>query len=338
MARNQSPLTNWSQYLALRTIAGVVRCFDVNQNLHTAAQIGSAFYHVNPKRRARAEQNIQRAFPEWDEPRVRDCAKRSMQYMFRLAMVDALVMPRLIRPDNWNTHIELGDISAVVDRLLNREPALFITGHCGNWELLGYTLATLGFPIAALARPIDNPLINDWLLGIREASGMRIITKWGATKELQATLDRGGQIGFIADQNAGDGGLYVPFFNRLASSYKSIALLAMRYDVPVIAGVAHRVGEQFRYRLDITDIITPDAWADQPDPLFYITARYNRAIELMIRRHPEQYLWLHRRWKSRPKFERQGKPLPDRLRAKLEALPWITARDLEQIEANSRAN
>ncbi len=123
----------------------------------------------------------------------------------------------------------------------------------------------------------------------------------------------------------------MPFFGRLASSYKSIALLAMHHNVPVIAGYAVRIGEQFLYEIDYTDIIVPGDWADQPDPLFYITARYNRAIEAMIRRDPTQYLWLHRRWKSRPKHERQGQPVPAKLIDKLAALPWMTQAELDRI-------
>ena len=82
-----------------------------------------------------------------------------------------------------------------------------------------------------------------------------------------------------------------------------------------------------------TDVIWPDDWADQPDPLFYITARFNRAIEHMVRNAPEQYLWLHRRWKSRPKHEREGQPMPRRLIEKLEQLPWMTQEELNRIVA-----
>jgi KDO2-lipid IV(A) lauroyltransferase len=214
---------------------------------------------------------------------------------------------------------------------------VFVTGHFGNWELLGCAMAAIGYPLTALARPLDNPLLNRWLLGVREARGMKILTKWGATPELQETIRQRGRLGFIADQNAGDGGLFVPFFGRLASSYKSIALLAMRYKVPVVAGHAQRINDGFEYDLGFTDVIWPNDWADQPDPLFYITARYNRAIETMVRRDPGQYLWIHRRWKSRPAHEREGKPMPARLIRKLEQLPWMTQEELDVIVRNANA-
>ena len=83
--------------------------------------------------------------------------------------------------------------------------------------------------------------------------------------------------------------------------------------------------------IEVADFIRPEEWADHPDPVFYITARYNHALERMIRGNPEQYLWVHRRWRSRPRFERQGRPMPGRLVEKIESLPWMTPHELERI-------
>ena len=81
----------------------------------------------------------------------------------------------------------------------------------------------------------------------------------------------------------------------------------------------------------MVDVIKPEDWAGQPDPLFYVTARYRRAIEMAVRRAPEQYLWMHRYWKSRPRHERLGRPIPPALLDKVRQLPWITEADIAQI-------
>ena len=331
MARKRSAIINWTQYLALRAMSGFMQCFDVHQNLHTAAGIGTLFYHHHAGRRKRCEDNIASAFPNWSKAQVQDTALRSMQHMFQLFMVESLVTPRLITASTWTNYVRLGDVRSLLDLMVRGEATIFVTGHCGNWELLGSGLAAIGYPMVALARPIDNPLINNWLMGIREAQGTTIVTKWGATPILQDTLRNRGRVGFIADQNAGDDGMFVPFFGRLASSYKAIALLAMRYNVPVIAGGALRHNNRFEYEFLPTDHIRPEDWVDQPDPIFYITARFNRALETLIRRSPHQYLWIHRRWKSRPRHEREGQPMPSRLIGKLESLPWMTQDELRLI-------
>jgi KDO2-lipid IV(A) lauroyltransferase len=312
-------------------VASFLHSFDLDQNLATAAGVGTLFYRLSHRHRQRALLNIAASFPEWPPGRVAETARRSIQHMFQLFMVDAVATPRRITETSWPRYLRVGELRGVLERLIRGEPTIFITGHCGNWEVLGFALAVLGYPLYALARPLDNPQLNRWLLGIREARGMRIITKWGATPILQQVLRSGGRLAFIADQNAGAQGLFVPFFGRLASSYKSIGLLAMRYEVPIVAGFAPRLNGRFEYELTATDIIRPEDWADQPDPLFYITARYNRAMELMIRRAPEQYLWVHRRWKSRPRHERLGRPMPRRLISKLETLPWLTPPELERL-------
>ncbi len=337
MAGRKQPLLAWAEYLGLRGVATVLHCLDVDANLRTAAAVGSAFYRLSGQRRRRAISNLARSFPGWPAARIADVAERSIQSMFQLFLVDAMVTPRLVTETSWPRYVRFGNLQGVLERLVRGRPTIFITGHCGNWEFLGYALAVIGFPMHALARPLDNPLLNEWLLGIREARGMRIITKWGATPVLQEVLGSGGRVAFIADQNAGEGGLFVPFFGRLASSYKSIGLLAMRYEVPIVAGFARRLDGRFRYELSATDIIEPADWVDHPDPLYYITARYNRAIETMIRQAPEQYLWVHRRWKSRPRHERLGKPMPRRLVEKLRSLPWLTEDDVLRIVDRSNA-
>jgi KDO2-lipid IV(A) lauroyltransferase len=211
-----------------------------------------------------------------------------------------------------------------------------VTGHVGNWELLGKLLTLLGYRLDAVARPIDNPLINRWLLEVRQRRGMRIITKWNATDTMVDVLQHVGARGFIADQNAGHKGLFVPYFGRLASTYKSIGLLALQQEVPIVCGYVHRLGLTGRYELGVTDVIEPTDWAEAEDPLYYVTARYMRAIELMVRRRPAQYLWMHRRWRSRPRFERLGGPMPVGLRRKIESLPWTRPGETEALAGGAR--
>ena len=336
MPRRRSSLQNWAEYLPARAAATLLNCFPVNQNMETAAWGGRMYFNLSARRRRRAVDNIRNAFPAWSDKRCRQTACRSVENMFQLAAVDALVMPRLITPDRWPEFLDLGDATDHLHRVMGDRSMLFITGHCGNWELLGYGMSVIGYPMAALARPLDNPLLNKWLLGVRQAHGLRVLTKWGATPEMQKIIESNGHVGFIADQNAGDSGTFVPFFGRLASTYKSIGLLAMRYELPLLVAMAERVNGQFAYRIHVEDVIEPEDWAQQPDPLYYITARYVHGIEQLVRRAPEQYLWMHRRWKSRPRHERAGRDIPESLEAQIRSLPWLSESETESILEQSR--
>lgn len=330
-------LSHAAQYAALRGAFALTHSFGVDQNMRTAAAAGRLYARAVRRHRMRAQHHIAQAMPELAPAEVEALALRSIENMFQMFMVESVAVPRLLTPTSWPERVRIaragaGLMQENVELLLSGRPMLLVTGHCGNWELLGFTLALLGFDMVALARPLDNPWLDAWIRAVREARGLRILAKFGATSEVQRIVESGGRVGFIADQNAGDDGLFVPFFGRLASSYKSIGLLAMRYELPVVTGIARRRGDGFDYELECVDVMRPGDWAAAPDPLFYITARFNRAIEAGVRSRPEQYLWVHRRWKSRPQHEREGKPMPPRLRERLRALPWMTDAELARLE------
>ncbi|MFQ5430012.1 MAG: lysophospholipid acyltransferase family protein [Phycisphaerae bacterium] len=253
--------------------------------------------------RRRAERHIRLAFPDLDDAAVSSMARASMQQLAMLA-VEVLLTPRLITPWTWARHITLHRLDEAIRALLARKGCIMLTAHYGNWELLGYALATLGFDVVAVMRPLDNPYLNRYLLERRERSGLRLLYKKGASRSAAEVLESGGALCFIADQNAGRKGLFVDFFGRKASTYKSIGLLAMAHDVPIIVGCARRRSRRFEYEVCVNRIIRPEEWRDREDPLMWITQAYSRAMEDFIRVAPEQYLWIHRRWKTRPKEER----------------------------------
>jgi KDO2-lipid IV(A) lauroyltransferase len=301
--RPRNKFLDYLQYIGLRTVSMLLHSFPVDDNLRTARWLGDAMFAVDRKHRDRALGNLRRSFPDMPEPVRRRVARRSMQQLFML-FIEILFTTRLVRIDTWVDYCELDNFRETLNLLL--EPGkgvIMLTGHYGNWEILGYMLATLGFETTSIARPLDNPYVNEWIMGIRERRGQKIIDKKGATDEVTAVLDRGGAVGFIADQNAGPKGIFVDFFGRKASTYKSIGLLAMQYKVPVVIGYARRIGDRFRFRIAAQDVIFPKDWENEPDPLRYITQRYTKGIEDFVVGDPGQYLWVHRRWKTRPKGE-----------------------------------
>ena len=324
-------LAHFLPYAALRAAASTLHLFSTEGNLRFAAGLGSLLARVGPARMQRAEANVRRAFPDLSDAETRRIARASLEHMFQLFLVDSLAGPQQLNEHGWARHLEFGKVDATMRLLLEDRPAIFVTGHSGNWEFLGLSLSLLGFRMSALARPLDNPYLDHWLLGMRRRRGLEILVKWGATTEVQRVIESGGRVAFIADQNAGEDGIFVPFFGRLASSYKSVALLALRYRLPIVVGTAIRQGEQMRYRIETVDRIEPHECEAAPDPIFYCTARFNRAMEQAVRLAPEQYLWIHRRWKSRPAWERDGKPMPDRVRRKLLELPWMRPDEVDRI-------
>jgi len=303
MGKERNDFIDRLQYIGLRLVHMAMHCWPVDGNLAVAKWLGNGMYLLDKRHRKRALHNLERSFPDMPLKQREEMARRSMQQLFML-FVEVLFTTRLVRIDTFARYVELENFGDTLKLLMSKEQGvIMLTGHYGNWEILGYVLATLGFETTSVARPLDNKYVNDWLLGVRERKGQKIIAKKGATTEVVDLLANHGAVGFIADQNAGSKGIFVDFFGRKASTYKSIGLLAMEYNVPVVIGYARRINDRFRFHIGTQDIIWPKDWAAEANPLHYITQRYTRAIEDMVRTDPGQYLWVHRRWKTRPRGE-----------------------------------
>jgi len=335
-------LADHTVYLAIRAALAGVGSIPRGPSESVARSLARAYARLpsSRKRVARAVRNLAVAFPDWDRDRIDAYARGAYEHLFALG-TEMAQGPHLLTEDGWHRHVALGDISSGLRALLSAGPCLLITGHCGNWEMLGYTVAFLGFPMHALYRPLDLKPLDHWVRRTRERRGLTLMDKFGALRRLPPMVGAGIPIGFVADQNGGDRGVFVPFFNRLTSTYKSIGLLALQFRTRILCAMARRLPPEerepgsFGYRVEVSDVFGPQDWACHPDPLFYLTARYRRAIERMVRAVPDQYLWMHRIWRSRPRHERHQRPFPAALAEKIRLLPWITDADLDAIKAHS---
>jgi Kdo2-lipid IVA lauroyltransferase/acyltransferase len=296
----RNPILDYLAYLGVRLFATFVHMFGWKANYRTARIIGNLMFRFDRRHRERALEHLHASFPDWSEQQCRHVAKAAMRNIVYVG-IEVLFTTRLITPARWRRHISLTNMSETIRLLVERKTgAVMATPHFGNWEVVGYMMATLGFPVDAVARPLDNPYINEYILGVRENTGMRILYKKGATRSMDDVLENKGILGFIPDQDAGKKGMYVNFFGRLASTYKSVGLMAMTHNVPLIVGYGKRLDEEYHFEIGIERVIMPEEWAGREDPLRWLTQEWTTAMEAVIRRAPEQYLWMHRRWKHQP--------------------------------------
>jgi len=295
-------LRYWLEYAALRTWSLVIAWFPVRTNLFTARVLGNVWWRLMKRHRERAMANLRPALgDQYSETALRRIAQRSFEHFAQLYLVELMLTPRLITQWSWSRHVELGELSEAIRILLDRSGALMITPHFGNYELLGYTMCRLGLPVTAIMRPPDNPLLDAMLVESRKAGGLELLNKKGATARAGRIIADGGALAFIGDQDAGRKCVFADFFGRPAAWYKSIALLAMRHEIPIIVGAAARTRTGYHYRIELERIIRPNEWSACEDPMQWITEAFAAALEAAIRRHPEQYLWMHKRWKTQPK-------------------------------------
>ena len=303
--KKRNPVLDWLGYAVMRVALFILYLFPVRRNLRFACFLGNLMWKHYARGRDRAMDNLRASFPNETDAWREDVGRRSFQHIVMLT-IDLLFTPRLVRKDNWRNYARVINIERAKWMMQEGKGLLMLTGHYGNFEIMGYALGVFGFNIYSIARPLDNPIINDYLYGIRARAGQKIIDKKGAAEQMAQLAEEGTTLCFISDQDAGRKGVFVDFFGRKASSYKSIGLLALQYNMPIGVACCRQTPGEFFFEVEVSRIIMPDEWADKDDPLKWITQEYNTELENLIRKDPTQYWWLHRRWKTRPKGERKA--------------------------------
>ena len=304
MAKERSLVKDYAVYLAMRVVVCVLQMLSYRASLRLAGGLAWLIYRLDRRHRLVADDNLRHAFPGMAEGERDEMVRGVYRHFCALLMV-LVHLPRTLRPTNWKGHLEMSD-DRLTAWLLSGRPLLLVTGHFGNWELGGYTMGLFGFTTHAIARPLDNPFVDRYLRGFRERTGQTLLAKHGDFDRMQELLDRGGVLGTLGDQDAGHKGQFVDFFGRPASTHKAIALLALEHNVPMLVIGVPRVGEPLRYRIEVEDVILPEEYAGQmpSEAVRAITQRFTSALERLVRRHPEQYFWLHRRWKHQPQAKK----------------------------------
>jgi KDO2-lipid IV(A) lauroyltransferase len=307
---------DYATYLAVRGLVAVVQMVSPRVAYAVAEFLAWLVYALVPSRRRIALDNLRAAFPDLT-PAAADRLVRAMYRHFLRGAIELLLLPRKLHVGNWRNHLILPQGAQTLPPLLDGRAALVVTAHFGNWEMAGFALGLFGFRTHAIARALDNPHLERFALKFRQGTGQTILDKNCDYDRIVAVLKAGGKVATLADQDAGAKGVFVDFFGRPASTHTAIALMAIQFDaVMVVIGVP-RVGRgaypqrpdfdpssplaPLFYAVRCADVIDPRAYAGDRNAVPAITARYTAALERLIREHPEQYFWLHRRWKHQPK-------------------------------------
>lgn len=246
-----------------------------------------------PKLRFTAYRNLGFAMPECN---IRGATDGVFDSLARVLLAVAK-FPRM-RPDTIGQWIRCEGLEHFDAARREGRGVLVATGHLGNWELSAFAHAWLTGPMNVVVRPLDNPLLDDFLRRRRELSGNRSISKREIVRPILKALAANEAVGILVDHNsAADSGVFVDFFGVPACADSGFAKLAARSGAAVIPGFALWSEEELKYILRFYPKIPMTG--DPPQD----TARVQRAIEEIVRAHPNQWLWIHRRWKTRPEGE-----------------------------------
>lgn len=266
-------------------------------------RLGDLGYVLTPRRRRIALRNLARAFPDLaPAARTRLC-RRSYQH-FGLMLIELSVY--LTRPlEDTLARLRIDGLDHVRSAMQRHGRVLLFTAHLGNWELLPAACRLTGLPLSVVLRPLDAPWLDRLARRLREKSGVELIDKRAALRPVLRALAAGRMVGILLDQNAARReGVFVPFFGHAASTSRSVAVLALRTGTPIVPAFIRREAGGI-HRVVVGPALPLPASGETAAAIESLTARCTDVIEAAIRATPDQWLWIHDRWRTRPPGDRR---------------------------------
>jgi Kdo2-lipid IVA lauroyltransferase/acyltransferase len=279
----------------LRLLSGAGRRIPLRLGRALGRRLGAVAWLVVRRERLKALRNVAIAFPDLDEAARRHIIRGMFRHLGE-TLFEVLWLPNLDRVAVGRT-TELGGIDQIERALSAGRGLVVFTAHCGNWEWLAATVALCGYRVSALQRERDDRGLNDFIVGLRRQNGVETIDRGSASsgRDMLRALRSGGILAFLIDQNIRGETEKVTFFGQPALTPTGPARLAIRAGVPVIAGfIERRAGRLHTHFSEAIETSRDD------DPLA-LTQLMTDAIEQQIRRAPEQWVWMHDRWRERTK-------------------------------------
>ncbi len=292
------------EYAVLRTIEWFVRVLPESVLPPLAKTIAFVVYHLIGYRRAVASANLRIAFPEKSDEERGNIARDSY-YHFALLILEFMKLPSW-SPERLGEMVEIENPELLENLAGQNRGVIISSGHFGNWEVAIAFLATHYWKGGAVIQQRQtNRLVDAWSAEHRRCWRLEIIYSRGAVSRGLAVLGRKQLLALLGDQDGGRRGVFVPFFGKMASTPMGAAILHLRSKSPLVVGACVRVGK-FKYKGYLIPLETAPDWDVNRENIEKITARMAAALERLIRKYPEQYLWMHRRWKTPVPSERSS--------------------------------
>jgi Kdo2-lipid IVA lauroyltransferase/acyltransferase len=285
------------EYVIARAAIAFVRVLPHRMVRSIGSTLGLLVYAVDVPHRRIARRNLAIAFPTRPAAERRAIARGAFRHFGRLLF--ELLKFSTITNEQLLKRVEFEGAERARSAYAQGKGVLFITGHFGSWELHSLAHAIEFEPIGVLARALDNPLLNDLLERIRERTGNSVIYRRGTVRRVMRALEARHGVAILIDQHImSRDAIYVDFFSRPAATTSLVAALALRTGAPIVPVFALPL-PRGRYRLIYEHPVEPPP-ADAPNAVHDFTQRCTDVLEMYVRRNPEQWLWMHRRWRELP--------------------------------------
>jgi len=282
------------EYLAVRLLAALVKPMSMQRARAVGAAIGRLAFRLDARHRRVALDNLARAFPTRSEAERIATARRVFEH-FGSVIVELLRASTMSRNELMALVESEGD-EHIWNALESERGVLCFTGHFGYWEMQAIASAARFVPLSVVARPLDNPYLDRMVEDIRTMTGNQVIARQGGIRRVLRELSSKGVVAILIDQHLQRDAIKVDFFSRPAATTSALAALALRTKAIVVPVFALPMPGG-RYRLVYEHPVDPPR-EDSPDAIREFTQRCTDVLEMYVRRHPELWLWMHRRWRD----------------------------------------
>jgi KDO2-lipid IV(A) lauroyltransferase len=295
-------MKEWLVYEVAWTVLKVVGLLPHSLARAVGAMVARALLALTPELRKTADFNLRLAFPDWSDER-RQAAISGMTRSLGWMAAEFARMPQYTR-ENINDVIVLDGHQNFLEGQRRGKGVLFLTAHIGAWELSSYAHALYGYPLHYMARPLDNVRLDALVNRYRGLSGNAPIFKNESARAMLKILKDDGTIGILADQNTmPQEGVFVDFFGTPACTTAGIARVALHTGAAVVPGYAVWDDALQKYRLRFEPPLDLIRTGDAERDIRENTQRFAKVTEEIIRKYPDQWVWIHARWKTRPTGE-----------------------------------
>ena len=288
-------MKNKFEYIIFILFSGFFRLIGLNLSRKFSLVLTFLFFYIVPLRKKVVLKNLQIAYPKDSLLNTKKLAFKIYK-SFAITLVELLYLPYLKRQEIIDA-VECVNPEVIVEKYNEGKGIILLSSHYGNWEFIAISVALqVKIPFSVIVKPLRNPYVYDWMNKARTKLGNEIVPLGISIRKTYQTLKEKKIVAMVADQRGPREGVRVNFFGREVSVYTGPAALALKTGSPIIFGIPVRQ-ENYKYRTFLVEISRSDLPESDEDKIKEISQRHTSYLEKMIRENPEQWLWMHDRWK-----------------------------------------
>lgn len=288
-------MKNRIEYILFIFFSYCFKLIGLNFSRKFANVLAFTFFHFIPIRKEIVLKNLHIAFPVNDSATNHKLAYK-IYLSFAITLVEILYLPYL-KKDDLRDAVECSNPELIINKFNEGKGVILLSSHFGNWEFIAISVAIqIQLPFSVIVKPLRNPLVFEWMNKARTKFSNEIVPLGISIRKTYQTLKEKKIVAMVADQRGPAEGVKVDFFGKKVSIYTGPAVLALKTGAPLICGIPIR-GKDYKYKTTLVEISLDNLPEGEDEKVLEISQRYTSFLEAVIRDHPEQWLWMHNRWK-----------------------------------------